>query len=417
MDTVDHAELQRLLAEHDAPGEEQVERLGRADEARQHPRASVLGDQAAAHEGSGQLRAGGGEAQVAHQRHHEAQPGGRAVDGGDDRLGDRQRQRLRTALRRGVGCSLAGVHGLKRLHVRTGTEAAAGAGDDDDSHLRIASGVLEQIEVAPLHLGDPRVEAVRAVEGEHGDAVGDLAHDHFGGFGDAHDRQRYRAAVARFRQAVLAADDLDAAVAELRAALPLGEPFSDPGVALFGLRNAVMALGDTFVEVVSPVREATAAGRFLERRGAGPYMAMFEVDDLAAARARAAELNVREVWSVELPDISAVHLHPSDVGAAIVSLDQPLPPGSWRWAGPEWEGRVPSGLGSGSLTGVTLRAPAEVARRWSELAGVPVLAEPGEPVGIAAFHAQVPGLEHELTTRVAGAEWKVQPISSPTAIL
>ena len=69
---------------------------------------------------------------------------------------------------------------------------------------------------------------------------------------------------------MLAARDLDSAVEELRTALPLGEPYGDPGVAYFGLRNAVMPLGDTFVEVVSPIGEGTAAGRFLDRRGDGP---------------------------------------------------------------------------------------------------------------------------------------------------
>jgi hypothetical protein len=37
--------------------------------------------------------------------------------------------------------------------------------------------------------------------------------------------------VLRFRQAVIAAGDLDAAVAELRDALPLGEPYADPNAA------------------------------------------------------------------------------------------------------------------------------------------------------------------------------------------
>src|SRR5215208_1610160 len=138
----------------------------------------------------------------------------------------------------------------------------------------------------------------------------------------------------RLRQAVLAARELDNAVQELRAALPLGEPYADPGVAHFGLRNAVMPLGDTFVEVVSPVQQDTAAGRFLDRRGDGPYMAMFQVEDLAGARDRAAALGVREVWAGEFDDISAVHLHPGDIGAAIVSLDRPVPPESWRWGGP-----------------------------------------------------------------------------------
>jgi Glyoxalase-like domain len=187
---------------------------------------------------------------------------------------------------------------------------------------------------------------------------------------------------------VLAARDLDQAVEELRAALPLGEPYSDPGVGLFGLRNAVMALGDTFVEVVSPTQPDTAAGRFLERRGDGAYMAMFQIDDLAGARERAKELGIREVWSIELPDIAACHLHPADIGAAIVSLDRPDPPESWRWAGP-WEPH-----GDAKTTGLTLRAsdPQTMAHRWRTVLGHMELddgrleVQQGDEDGIAAFH-------------------------------
>jgi Glyoxalase-like domain len=194
--------------------------------------------------------------------------------------------------------------------------------------------------------------------------------------------------VLRLRQAVLAARDLDAAVDELRAVLPLGEPYADPGVGYFGLRNAVMPLGDTFVEVVSPVREDTAAGRFLDRRGDGPYMAMFQVDDLKAARARAASLGVREVWSIELDDIAAVHLHPADMGAAIVSLDQPMPPESWRWGGP-WQ---PYGDARTSGLTLTARDPDALGERWAtvlgglELDGGRVELLPGDEDAIAAFH-------------------------------
>jgi hypothetical protein len=212
----------------------------------------------------------------------------------------------------------------------------------------------------------------------------------------------------RFRQAVLAARDLDAAVVELRSALPLGEPYADPGVGLFGLRNAVMPLGDTFVEVVSPVEDGTAAGRFLDRRGDGAYMAMFQVEDLAGARGRAAELGVREVWSAELDDISAVHLHPADVGAAIVSLDQPVPPESWRWAGP-WKPH-----GDAHTTGITLAArdPDALRERWAtvlgglELDGGHVEVKPGDEDGIAAFH--VGGLPAG-EIRAAGATFVCAP--------
>ena len=85
---------------------------------------------------------------------------------------------------------------------------------------------------------------------------------------------------------MLAARELEPVVARLRSELRLGEPFADPGVGYFGLHNAVFALGDTFMEVVSPVRDGTAAGRLLDRRGADcGYMVMFQVDDLPAARA------------------------------------------------------------------------------------------------------------------------------------
>jgi hypothetical protein len=172
----------------------------------------------------------------------------------------------------------------------------------------------------------------------------------------------------RIRQAVLATRDLDAASTALRSALGLGEPFADPGVGHFGLRNAVFALGDTFLEVVSPVQEGTSAGRLLERRGGDcGYMVMFQVENLAAARAHAHGAGVREVFEVTLEDIEEVHLHPSDMHGAIVSLSTPKPPGGWRWGGPDWEQRsAPL-----RVTGVTIAVsdPHTTELRWREIIG------------------------------------------------
>jgi hypothetical protein len=178
----------------------------------------------------------------------------------------------------------------------------------------------------------------------------------------------------RLRQAVLVADELEPVAAELRAGLGLGQPFRDPGVAQFGLNNTVFALGDCFLEVVSPARPDTAAGRYLARRGGGGgYMVIFDLEDLEEAEARAQQLGIRVIWQIELPDISANHLHPADIGGAIVSLDRSRPPGSWRWGGPEWTGRTGRGA-PGRLAGITLavRDPAAVAARWANVLGVPV---------------------------------------------
>ena len=177
----------------------------------------------------------------------------------------------------------------------------------------------------------------------------------------------------RLRQVALVARDCGQVADELRAAFGWGEPFHDPGVGRFGLTNAVFAAGDTFVEVVAPVQAGTTAGRYLERRGGdGGYMAIFQVPDLAAARARLPGLGVRVVWTADLPDIAGTHLHPKDVPGAIVSLDWAEPAGSWRWAGPDWTGRVPEHRGGGGVTGVTIEVadPAAAAARWAAVLGV-----------------------------------------------
>ena len=177
----------------------------------------------------------------------------------------------------------------------------------------------------------------------------------------------------RLRQVALVAHDCGQVADELRAAFGWGEPFHDPGVGRFGLTNAVFAAGDTFVEVVAPVQAGTTAGRYLERRGGdGGYMAIFQVPDLAAARARLPGLGVRVVWTSDLPDIAGTHLHPKDVPGAIVSLDWAEPARSWRWAGPAWTGRVPEHAPGGGVTGVTIEVadPAAAAARWAAVLGV-----------------------------------------------
>jgi len=141
----------------------------------------------------------------------------------------------------------------------------------------------------------------------------------------------------RLRQVALVAADLEAACARIEDELGLHDPFRDPGVAEFGLANAVYEIGDTFLEVVSPAVEGTTAGRYLDRRGGDAgYMALFQVADTERTRRRAAAMGLRIVWQADLPDISGTHLHPQDVHGAIVSFDTPAVPASWRWAGPRW---------------------------------------------------------------------------------
>jgi hypothetical protein len=208
------------------------------------------------------------------------------------------------------------------------------------------------------------------------------------------------------RQAVLAARDLEPTIERLRAEFDLGEPYRDPGVAYFGLANAVFAIGDTFVEVVSPVNleepAARTAARQLERSGAEAcgYMVMLQVGDLPAARARVSAAGIREVFEVELEDIAEVHLHPGDIGGAIVSLSVPEPAGSWRWGGAGWNERA----APGRVAGVTIAVadPDAVAERWATVAGGPV-------AGCAFVSDEnSPGLV-EIELELAGARRTIRP--------
>ncbi len=167
---------------------------------------------------------------------------------------------------------------------------------------------------------------------------------------------------------MVAARDLDAVAGELRERLKLDEPYADPSVAHFGLRNAVFALGDTFLEVVSPTQPDTAAGRLIDRRGGDcGYMLMFQVEDLGPRRTAAGELGIREVFEVSLDDMSEVHLHPADIRGAIVSLSQPVPPQSWRWGGPDWESRS----AARAISGASVEVPeaGRTSERWQAVLG------------------------------------------------
>lgn len=178
----------------------------------------------------------------------------------------------------------------------------------------------------------------------------------------------------RIRQIVLAARDLHATVTQLQSVLGVSVCYRDPEVAKFGLHNALFTIGHDnyvqFLEVVSPTQDNTTAGRHLDKHGDSGYMLILQTGDLARERARFNQLGVRIVWEAAHPEISAVHLHPKDIGAAIVSLDQATPPESWRWAGPVWRQHV-SRSGAQQVTATTIAAtdPNAMSKRWSQVLG------------------------------------------------
>lgn len=170
--------------------------------------------------------------------------------------------------------------------------------------------------------------------------------------------------------------DLPGTTDRLQSALGLEPGYRDEGVGYFGLENRVLAAGDCFLEVLTPVTDDCTGARYLARRGGrdGGYMAIFQLDDRDAPRRRADRLGLRVVWKGDLDDISGTHLDPRDVGGAIVSLDWADPPESWHWAGPAWQ-RDAAASSAGRRKGgirsleVAVLDPAAVAARWAAVLG------------------------------------------------
>lgn len=173
----------------------------------------------------------------------------------------------------------------------------------------------------------------------------------------------------RLRQVAVVAADLAAVEANVEAHLGLSRCFRDPGVGFFGLDNALYPVGHQLLEVVAPIRDGTTAGRLLDKRGGdGGYMVLVQVDDLTAVRSRLERLGVRIVHEAASPGVTGLHVHPRDIGGAIVSIDQTDEWDEWPWAGPEWRPHIRTEVVS-AITAVEIQAddPESMAARWAEV--------------------------------------------------
>jgi len=179
----------------------------------------------------------------------------------------------------------------------------------------------------------------------------------------------------RLRQIALVARDLEPVERRLTEALGAEVCYRDPGVAKYGLHNALWALGGTFLEVVAPTEANTAAGRYLDRRkGDGGYMFIVDCDDLEARRTRFAKRGVRLVEDLAVADgtldAEAIHLHPRDTGGCLLSVDRHGPDrslmGSYRWAGADWQGKARR---DAAIVGATMQCddPLATAERWGDI--------------------------------------------------
>jgi Glyoxalase-like domain len=186
----------------------------------------------------------------------------------------------------------------------------------------------------------------------------------------------------RLRQIALVARTLEPVERQLTSVLATEVCYRDPGVGKYGLRNALWALGGSFLEVVSPIRDNTAGGRYLDRRGGdGGYMYIVDCDDLDERRAQLQALGIRIVEDVRAGDAAlwseAIHLHPRDTGGCLLSVDRHAggadTMGGYLWAGADWQSKARRDV---MISGAVMQCddPAATAERWARLLRRPVAA-------------------------------------------
>lgn len=187
-----------------------------------------------------------------------------------------------------------------------------------------------------------------------------------------------RTTVLRLRQIALGTASLEPVVDALGAVLGLEVAHRDPAVGEFGLHNALLPLGDQFLEVLAPLRDGTAVGRHLARHGGDRgYLVLLQTDDHRALRDRLARLGVRTAFELEYPDYSLLQLHPGDTGGSFLEIDvqvggEPLD-GPWMPAGPHWHEHRRTELVQGMVAAeLRVADPDAVAARWAAIVGRPV---------------------------------------------
>ena len=205
-------------------------------------------------------------------------------------------------------------------------------------------------------------------------------------------------------------------------------------MAIWGLRNLLVPIGGDIIEVVSPFKGGTTAGRLLEKRGDGGYMIIMQNRDGPARRAYIEQRGLAKViWKhshTEHPHpYHATQYHPKGIkGGMMPELDsmQPTPDfprpmierfSPWGACGPDFESY---GAGMQQAWHLRLRdvrlqlAPGDsdvagAVAQWTEIFGIPtsggelaftnatmgfVKGEQGKPEGLDLITVQVSGKGH-----------------------
>lgn len=152
--------------------------------------------------------------------------------------------------------------------------------------------------------------------------------------------------IRQIRQVAAIVPDLEPAVALMNELLDI-EPSTRQELTEFGLINAVLPVGEQFLELLQPVTEDSSGWRYLQKRGPGFYMLIFESDEGLRAKTQAEEVGVPVVWAADTETFVSVHFDPRVTAKTLVSVDTSKVEQGWPAAGLDWPNHVRTDIVTG----------------------------------------------------------------------
>lgn len=128
--------------------------------------------------------------------------------------------------------------------------------------------------------------------------------------------------ISKLNHVAVIVPDLDGALAFWEGALGL-QLARRGDVAAEGVSTAFLPVGDSNIELITPIQDDTGVARFLEKRGPGMHHLCFEVDDLDGTLARLKELDVpliNQEAQTGHGGYRYAFVHPKGTGGVLVEL-------------------------------------------------------------------------------------------------
>ncbi len=122
----------------------------------------------------------------------------------------------------------------------------------------------------------------------------------------------------------IAVNDLDAAIAYYRDTFGADVQHREV-VESDGVEEALLAVADSYVQLITPIRDDSPVAKYLERKGEGLHHVGYRVDDCAAALQRVKEQGHRVIDEAPRPGsrgTTVAFVHPKTAFGTLIELVQ-----------------------------------------------------------------------------------------------